>query len=79
MACPGFVVRVKSGVNGWANAQPEGAHRLTAYYGYYKNTKAQAARERLRVDKLKNIASAVIAYHERTAARAREERMRRYV
>lgn len=54
------------------------AHRLTAYYGYYKNTNAEAARARLDVDRLKNTAAAVIAYHERAAAAVRQERNKRY-
>lgn len=38
------------------------AYRLGAYYGYYKNTAAQSARQRLSVDKLTALAGYVVSY-----------------
>ena len=38
------------------------AYRLGAYYGYYKNTAAQGARQRLNVDKLTALAGHVVSY-----------------
>lgn len=54
--------------------QEKRAHRLTAYYGYYKNTNAETARAKLGTDKLKNIAAGVIAYHERKKTALQKER-----